>query len=347
MRSAIYYPHTRMRSEALLKSSLLLWDQVEFIAPEVTFAPAHESPEFAEATELIGHYRHPTEEEKREVHALVEDFATSPLPEALFYRPDQQDHIEYGIYPQKFLPDTWHMLNELQLANLPKGDSRHRIDEATGLTMMSLLADCCAGTTRARITDRNEAYANIVNLATQNAEPADPNCDVAVPLTLRLVDTATVPLKALIEFRRKEEKSQGHDMRRLRHRYAERIEAYIELVRTKGKKANDREEIQRLFEQDMKDDLAVLRDELSQANAMALASEAVVSVAVTGIAAAAELLTLGFPFVLTGMTANEAVTKVGGVFRAGSELAAKRKEIMRKHPMAYMHELGQFAPYHA
>ena len=346
MRLAIYYPHTHLQSETLLKSSLLLWDRLEFLAPEPYFNPQY-GPEFKEAIELFGHYRHPTEQEKREVHALVEDFATGPLPEALFYRPQQQQHhAEYGIYAQKFLPETWQMLHDLQLSKLPAGNSRHRLVEATGLTMVSLLAECCAGTTRARITDRSDAYANIVNLAAQRTPPPGQNHDVAVFLTLGLVDAATVPLKALIEFRRKEAKSHGYDRRDLRHRYALQIEAYVDRVRTEGKKASDREEIQRQFEQDMKDDLAVFRDEFGAAKTMALTSEAVVPVVVNGVAAMSEWLTLGFPFVLTAQAVKETATRLGGIFRTHSELAAKRKEIMRKHPMAYMHQLGEFAPYH-
>ena len=33
MRSVLCYPHTKIRSEKLLKTSLLLWDKVSFIAP--------------------------------------------------------------------------------------------------------------------------------------------------------------------------------------------------------------------------------------------------------------------------------------------------------------------------
>jgi hypothetical protein len=33
MRSVLCYPHTKIRSEKLLKTSLLLWDKVSFIGP--------------------------------------------------------------------------------------------------------------------------------------------------------------------------------------------------------------------------------------------------------------------------------------------------------------------------
>ena len=105
--------------------------------------------------ELIGRPRHPDEEEKHQVHTLIEDFATGPLPAAFFYRPNAPD--EYAIYPEKLLPDTWQMLHQLQLAKEPKGHGRHGLAEATGLSIMSLSAECCAGVTRARVTDRSLA----------------------------------------------------------------------------------------------------------------------------------------------------------------------------------------------
>ena len=44
MRSALYYPHTKIRSEELLKSSLLLWDKVSSIVPWQHFDEKYPDP---------------------------------------------------------------------------------------------------------------------------------------------------------------------------------------------------------------------------------------------------------------------------------------------------------------
>jgi hypothetical protein len=49
MRSALYYPHTQIKSEHLLKTSLLLWDKVSVIAPWEHYLPNFDNPIAAEA----------------------------------------------------------------------------------------------------------------------------------------------------------------------------------------------------------------------------------------------------------------------------------------------------------
>jgi hypothetical protein len=39
MRSALYYPHTDIRSETLMKSALLTWDRVHTIFPYKEYKP--------------------------------------------------------------------------------------------------------------------------------------------------------------------------------------------------------------------------------------------------------------------------------------------------------------------
>jgi len=84
MRSALYYPHTHIQSEALLRTALLLWDNVAIVAPYPGFVPEYEERHFQEAFEIIGRCHYPTEQEKRNAHELIEDFATRPLPKAFY-----------------------------------------------------------------------------------------------------------------------------------------------------------------------------------------------------------------------------------------------------------------------
>jgi hypothetical protein len=104
MRSALYYPSTVIESESLLKTSLLLWDHVHIMVPWDGFRPPYSHPEQAEAVELIGVLRVPSDEEKRDAHSLVEDFATRPLPEAFSYK-QKDSSYDWPVYSQKLLPD--------------------------------------------------------------------------------------------------------------------------------------------------------------------------------------------------------------------------------------------------
>ena len=85
MRSALYYPHTRVQGEELLKTALLLWDRLETIVPDPGYKGRYPNPEVAKAVELIGVNHYPTEDEKRQAHERIEDFVTGTLPESFFY----------------------------------------------------------------------------------------------------------------------------------------------------------------------------------------------------------------------------------------------------------------------
>jgi hypothetical protein len=83
MLSAVYYPHTTLHSdtlasERLLKRSLLLWDQLEFIVPDRDFRPRYEDQLIARAMELIGRNHYPSDEEKKQAHEQIEELVTRP-----------------------------------------------------------------------------------------------------------------------------------------------------------------------------------------------------------------------------------------------------------------------------
>jgi hypothetical protein len=116
MRSALYYPHTEIRSKNLLKTSLLLWDRLEFIVPFDGYRPRYDDREVSEAIELFGVQRTPTVQEKREVHTEIEDLVTRQLPQVFYYEEGGRfSYSDYEIYPQKLLPETWKMLQQQRL----------------------------------------------------------------------------------------------------------------------------------------------------------------------------------------------------------------------------------------
>jgi hypothetical protein len=92
MLSAVYYPHTTLHVEDIaaqrvLKRSLLLWDELQFIVPFPGFRGSYQDPQVARAVELIGVNHYPTDEEKRLAHEHTEELVTRPnLPEVFFAR---------------------------------------------------------------------------------------------------------------------------------------------------------------------------------------------------------------------------------------------------------------------
>ncbi|WP_457798306.1 hypothetical protein [Methylocystis sp. S23] len=338
MRSALYYPHTKLESQSLLKTSLLMWDHLEFIVPYPEYNTSYRNKDIERAIELFGVQRCPSKTDKSKAHDIIEDFATRPLPDAFFYRTNHQDRY-YEIYPQKFMGETWEILQDLKLAGDPRQNADYPLTETAGLSVMSILADCCAGTTRVRVTDRGAAYAAITNLLVQKpAGVAADRYELVVPLTLALIKASSIPLENLINFREREHKAGGHTLRALRHRYLDNIETHIQSLQ-KAETREDWQELDRTFELKMKDDLRDLKDELRLARADAVFSkEFVTSIVVAGASAwgAMHGLPLEIPQAFTAMGAP---VTVGGLLSTKTKYSNSRKSIMQKHPMAYLYEL--------
>jgi hypothetical protein len=339
MRSALYYPHTHIRSENLLKTSLLMWDQLEFIVPSVGYKPHyHNKPLFERALEIFGVPRCPSEQDKHNAHDFIEDLATAPsLPEPFFYR--HTDPEPFAIYPEKFMPETWQVLLDLKLAGMPLQNDNFPLTATAGLSVMSILADCCAGTTRARITDRGLAYASITNLTVdRSAAPAVDLYERVIPLTLEVVDATSLPLEQLIRFRERENKSGGHGLRELRHQYLDCIESHVRALQN-VKSRSDREELDRVFQAKMGTDFRQLCEELCGAKTNAILSkELITSVLVAAASAWAVIhgLPLEIPAAFTGIGGP---LTVGGLLLTKNKYSNSRKTIMQKHPMAYLYEL--------
>jgi hypothetical protein len=337
MRSALYYPYTSVESENLLRDSLLLWDHVQIMVPWNGFLPNYANRDHARAIELIGVHRAPTDEQKEEVHELIEDFATRPLPEAFSYEAKGKRE-DWRVYGEKLLPETWDLLRRAGRAGAAIAGRGVPVTQPTGLSLLSILADCCAGQTLARVTDQAAAYGVIAGLLAE--KPAgegrgDPVESLAA-LTLTVIDTKRVPLSKLISFREREEKSKhGHELRALRHRYLDRLSKQAAALVALQKKS-DRNELNRQFKQDMKDDLRELRSELRLTAKEALLSKELLA-AVLGTAAAAAPF---FNFPLPGVVSvSGGPVTVGGLLALKTKFAKSRREVLRNHPMAYLYEL--------
>jgi hypothetical protein len=379
MRSALYYPHTEIESRNLLKTALLLWDQVYIIAPWPGYQPHYGSQEESEAFEVIGQCHFPTEDEKRHAHELVEDFATRALPDA-FTLPGlhkelklpgidkQNDQMEfYEISTQKLLPETWKLLGDCGLA-----DVRHRTltlvrdirsgkqsafndrlkrsepfepDDAntrpwTGLSLMAILADCCAGSTLARITDKGVAYATITGLLLEGPDEQLEIGDAReqlVPMPMRVVAGDAISMNDLVNLRKREAgNADGHSIRDLRHRLADKVEQQAKRLSI-AKSSLERSEILREFEQDIQDDYRDLREVLKSKTLQALGTKEVLMSVLTaaGAIAAAALAPVTIPGTLAW---SGAAVTIGGLLSAKSKFAEERAKILKDHPTAYIYE---------
>lgn len=371
MRSALYYPHTHIQSEALLRTALLLWDNVAVVAPYPSFVPDYEDRSFQEAFEIIGRCHYPTEQEKRNAHELIEDFATRTLPKAFYYDEGGEEVLSssqirpyrywspflpdlthcrqrfrsmaregvYEIYAQKLLPETWALLREAGMAGSETYEGDVRTPEVTGLGVMSLLADCCAGETLTRVTDREAAYAAIANLFTTSSEDKPDGggeMEGLAEVALATINLSDVPLHQLIDFRKEEEASAtGHSIRDLRHSLLARMEA--QSAQIEGMKSqSDREQLRFEFEADMRDDLASLRSALRLEAWQVLGWKELSTIAL----AAGGLSTMASLHPTVTLSYSAAAGAIIGLLATGSKFVRSRQKVLKDHPMAYLYELA-------
>ena len=152
----------------------------------------------AEAVELVGEQRVPNEEEKKRAHDDIEEFATRQLPEAFYYRstaPGESMRVR-GMWPQKLQPETWKLLQDLQLAGHPLANSDYPLQDAAGLSIMSVSAPIVAQAPLALASPIEvDAYATLTNLFVDEAatDAREAKHDRVIQLTLRLIQTADLP----------------------------------------------------------------------------------------------------------------------------------------------------------
>jgi len=342
MRSALYYPHTDVNDVNLVKSALLMWDKVEHIVPWSGYRSHYEDARLAKAMELVGAPHVPTAIEKTEAHQRVMEMIESKVPPEFYLKRTTKDHRRYEMYPDKLLPETWDELRQASWAGLLRAKGDYPLMEPAGLTVMSILADCCAGKTKARITDRADAYVSINSLLVDR--PLRPSPDLPgeygmVPFNLQVASIDDLDLEDLIAFREREEKEAGHTLRDLRHRYVDNIDRYLQRIQKEAKSEADVQEIRYQYLDDMRVDIAQLKKELTLARREMLLSKEMLVVLVGGAALLAALAG-GVPFELPSVVApGGAVATLGGMFGAANKYATSRRSVLLKHPMAYMYEL--------
>lgn len=345
MRSAVYYPSTQVRSRQVMHSSLLLWDQLHTIVPEPVYTPEYgDRRDMAEAWELIGRKIVPTSTQKQRAHAAIRKTLETGLLPPTLYDISQVDLPEdyYEVWPQKFTMETFELLRNHRLTELPLPNGDYPFTQEGGLLVMAKLADACAGTTLARVTDRLMAY-GMIGTGDQRAG----NVTDVVPVTLDLIDATSIPLENLIAFRKREASERhGRDFTRLRHAYADMVQKQVEALGG----AADQTERDRLTEEyryRMETDLADLRRELRGNLGQLVVTPVVVAAVATGGALLTGLtneLQTAAAFGLTaavGSKIEEVAKTVAGFVKDRMGFDEKQRDVLAKHPMAYMWELSR------
>ncbi len=286
MVTAVYYPHTTIRSRNLVKTALLLWDSIECIVPtrDCQIEKPFKEKTYNEALELIARPYVPQDDERTLAHRDVADFLSEEgsrffLGTAL--RGHHRGH--YLMHPEKFLRQTWRILEHDSLARWDAMSSDYGVPPALGLLMMSSLADACAGSQKQKVTDRVHAYsllerARATLLGAPFVEGLDasqvaPELDRLVTLSLNVLDARKIPIRKLLAFRKREARGKSSDYRRMRLGYLNALRKYVGHMVKKARSKGDVREIERQFRADMRDDLLALKHELNLASMQALFSK--------------------------------------------------------------------------
>ena len=232
------------------------------------------------------------------------------------------------------------MLRDAELARTPQMDRDFLLTSHAGLSVMSLLADCCAGETHRRIADRVVAYATVTGLLENQGGDTvvnvpETNFERLVPISLEVIDVEKLDLKTLINFRKREAQEGGHAIRDLRHRYVERLESYVRTLTTVRGHAGDVDEVKRQFRQDMRDDVAMLKDELRTTLWDVVISKEMLAAAIAGAGTIAAFM-FNAPIPLTEVaTATGGTFSIGGLLGVRNKFLSARSAMLQKHPMAY------------
>lgn len=340
--SALYYPHTSIRSPGLIKTALLLWDHVECIVPDTYERSTHMPRDLAEATEIIVRPHKPSESAKMRVHERLTALMKNGVPPWVRANagPDGL-HDHYLMYADKLLHETWTFLAHHDLL-APSPDARdYAVPPALGLLMLAMLADECAGTTRTKVTDREQAYNWLFGamtselggeyLATVDASHLADTYDRLVTATVRILNVESIPMNRLLSVRKKNDAA----LRPLRKRYLERLGQHVSAMLAPKVSLSDRDELARSFEADMAGDFAALRQDLGYAAKEALFSKeiGVCALAVAGVAFA--------PATLPVAAKTLATVGVGALLSTHTKYRKARAKALADHPTSWLYSVSR------
>lgn len=349
MLKALYYPHTDITSPLILKNALLLWDAVETIVPRAGWKPQRVASDryINEAVDLVVKPRVPTAAERTEAHRSLQGMTDSGTVATMMSQlPARWRRHNYLIYPEKFLDQTWRMLERRGMAHWVAAPHDYGVPPAIGFLMMSLLADACAGTQVQKITDRVDAYSwlsqsharalgrpHVTGLDISQVAPA---YDRLVTLSLEVLDARAIPLRKLVDFRKRESKRAGADYSAMRRRYLKALQAHIRRVVTEARSPADLRELENQFKEEHRSDLADLKAELNAVSLKALFSK---EVAVSAVISAGALVAPVHG--LTNLASQIGLVGVIPLLKAVVDLRGARRMALQKHTSSWLYLASQ------
>jgi len=326
MHSALYYPFTDPKKESFLKTSLFLWDSVDFIVPYAEFQPYGNTRDSEEALELIGKNYVPTEEDKRKVHEELKDICNGPLPNKLNFELENPEEA-YQFYPQKLLHETWEMLADSKLAEVVSntGEIYHAsTGPLFGYYMMSILAVCCAQGSKRLVTDENDPYRTLANILIDSDSKIQNKQENwherLITLSLDGPDFSKVSLKKLIDIRKKEDKL----LQDLRREFLKAVDQTAADICIHANNPNIVRELCDGFIDAVEKDLKELKRALGRSGAsMLLSKEFGFSVLAATSAVTLEPI-------------SGTIGTVGGLTKGLMDYQDRRRKILREHPSSWL-----------
>ena len=257
------------------------------------------------------------------------------------------------MYPEKFFPETWEALQRSKLAqpkkvycdppmppsaiyrmNRQASQDAYETTQAMGLTMMSILADCCAGVTKQLITDEASSYfaldryLKLIGEAKLQKKSKSYH-DRLVTLSLIGADVSAVKPSTLVALRKREERHP--ELRAMRHNYVRMVDEYIRRLSTEARTEQDIREIERVFQQEVSDDIQLLKEELREEAKLVIFSKefATASIAIAG----------------TFVEPLSSAVAAGALYRSLIKFRKSRRSVLEQHSMSWLYETKQLKLY--
>ncbi|HEX2219632.1 MAG TPA: hypothetical protein VHG35_12570 [Gemmatimonadales bacterium] len=260
----------------------------------------------------------------------------------------------YLVYPRKFLPETWEVLEEAGFAARSTQDGGRETVAAMALSMMVILADCMAGRECVTVTDRQAAYGALSGFLAAEAgiPPAStlegmrpglqrpvshhPPVERLALISLRLIDVDVLDLRALIALRQREFDG-DRSLRTMRHRYVESLKSYVERIQA-AENLNDIQEVERQYLDDMMESMRQLKEEVRTGNVQMVTSREFVA----GVSLAAAVATaLTNP--ATALSAIGGIPVLLGLINLRSRRQERQRQALLRQPMSWLYRAQQEA----
>jgi len=343
----------------------LYWDEIEYIS---RFGGYDASPRYPNSVRELAHFMRPhvpTYEEKEKAHSQIIKLLEGPLPSWLTVDRESSDEERelYFIFRDKLLPETWEELTRRGLVFVTPSRQHADLDDFAshtylGLTLMAILARCCAGSVKHTITDRTDSYFTLLKhlqflsgedesgkgriqtgspqtfrqwldvLGVGGPTVADEARDTLVAISLDAIEGSSLSVESLLRLRSDKTKLAAQ----LRQNYAKAVEGYVEKLSVPNLSETDAKALADDFKQSMVLDLDRLSDELRLSAEKTLLSKELVVAAVLPIVGSAVLAASGVVLgVLGGAFGIAALGKLAIEYRIA------RNAVFQKHPMAFLY----------